>query len=255
MMNDPVELKREFLETLGNYPQIDQLFDHLPDVYFFAKNRLGQFVMANRSFAQQCGVRSVDELIGKTDLDFFPPDLAGTYAQDDQYVMRTGKSIVNRVELFVDSDGVLTWFTTTKVPLLDREGTVVGVAGTARDFQEARHAVQPYEQMAKVVRFIRDHYGEQIPIADLASLVSLSVSQFQRRFKSIFHDTPLQYINRIRITAACRQLRDSDDTISTVALRCGFYDHSYFTKQFVKHMGVLPKEYRARERTETGRDG
>ena len=57
-----------------------------------------------------------------------------------------------------------------------------------------------------------------------------------------------------RINAACRQLRENDDTISTVALRCGFYDHSYFTKQFVKHMGRLPKAYRAREQAETGRE-
>ncbi len=254
MMNGHSELKQKLIDALGNYPQIERLFDHLPEVYFFAKNRQGQFVMANESFARQCGVRDETDLIGKTDFDFFPTDLAGTYAQDDQYVLRTGRSIVNRVELFVDRDGVLNWFTTTKVPLVDREGTVVGVAGTARDFHEARHAVQPHEQMARVVRYIRDHYGEQIPIADLASLVSLSVSQFQRRFKSIFHLTPLQYINRIRINAACRQLRENDDTISTVALRCGFYDHSYFTKQFVKHMGRLPKAYRAREQAETGRE-
>jgi AraC-like DNA-binding protein len=201
--------------------------------------------MGNDSFARQCGVCSENDLLGKSDFDFFPPDLAGIYVQDDQQVMYTGKSIINRVELFVDSDDQLNWFSTTKIPLFNRTGTAAGIAGITQDIHKAHSSVHPYKQMPPVVQFVREHFNEQISIDELAQLVNLSVSQFQRRFRSIFHITPLQYITRIRINAACRQLRENNDTISTIAQRCGFYDHSYFTKLFVKNIGMLPKEYRS----------
>jgi PAS domain S-box-containing protein len=245
MMESGLEIRRQFMAELAGDPGIEQLFNHLPDVCFFAKDRQGRFVMGNDSFARQCGVRCEDELLGMTDFDFFPTDLAGIYVRDDQEVMSTGRSIINRVELFADSDGQLNWFTTTKIPLFNRVGDLAGVAGTTQDIHKAHSAVHPYKQMPQVVQFIREHFSEQIGIAELAQLVNLSVSQFQRRFKSVFHITPLQYINRIRINAACRQLRENNDTISTVAQRCGFYDHSYFTKQFVKNIGMRPKEYRS----------
>jgi len=232
------------MDELAGFPGIEQLFNHLPDVCFFVKDRQGRFVMGNDSFARQCGVRSENELLGMTDFDFFPIDLAGVYVRDDREVIITGRSIINRVELFVDSDGRLNWFTTTKIPLFNRSGDIVGIAGTTQDIHKAYSSIHPYKQMPQVVQFVREHFSEQIGIAELAQLVNLSVSQFQRRFKAIFHITPLQYINRIRINAACRQLRENNDTISTVAQRCGFYDHSYFTKQFVKNIGMRPKEYR-----------
>ncbi len=236
--------KQVFINDLGYQPQMEQLFSYLPNVYFFAKNLQGQFVMVNQSFARQCGVQSEQELIGKTDIDFFPADLANIYTQDDQQVMRTGISIINRVELFVDSNGTLNWFSTTKVPMHDKIGRIIGIAGTTHEVHEANSALQPYKQLAKVVQYIRENYRTQIPVSDLANIANQSVSQFQRHFKSIFHTTPLRYINRIRINAACRQIRESNDTISTIAQKCGFYDHSYFTKQFVKLIGIRPKEYR-----------
>lgn len=239
-----IKLKKAFLKDLGYQPQIEKLFTHLSDVYFFAKNIEGQFVMANLGFARQCGAKSERELIGKTDLDFFPTDLAIIYAQDDQKVISSGDSIINRSELFVDNNGILNWFSTTKVPLLDKNGRIIGVAGTTHKLHQANQSIQPYKQLAKVVQHIRENYSKQIPVSDLAAIVNQSVSQFQRRFKSVFHITPLHYINRIRINVACRQLRESNDTISTIAQRCGFYDHSYFTKQFVKQIGMRPKKYR-----------
>jgi PAS domain S-box-containing protein len=244
MIESRSDIKHEFMNDLASGPGFEQLFNHLRDVCFFAKNLQGLFVMGNENFARQCGVRSEDDLLGKSDFDFFPPDLAGIYVRDDQQVMRTGRSIINRVELFVDSDGQLNWFATTKIPMLNRAGDIIGVAGTTQDIHKAHSSIHPYKQMPLVVEFIKNNFREQIGVAELAGLVNLSVSQFQRRFKSIFHITPLQYINRIRINAACRRLRESNDTISTVAQRCGFYDHSYFTKQFVKNIGMRPKEYR-----------
>ncbi|NQZ58297.1 MAG: helix-turn-helix transcriptional regulator, partial [Lentisphaeraceae bacterium] len=74
----------------------------------------------------------------------------------------------------------------------------------------------------------------------------LSVSQFERRFKKLVNMTPLRFINKIRIDNACEKLIRSNDTLSTIALECGFFDHSYFSKIFKKHMAQTPGEYRQR---------
>ena len=230
------KLQEEFRTGLGSASYVEQLFEHLPDVYFFAKDRAGRFVMANRSFAEKCGGRHV--------VDFFPEDLARNYIADDMQVMRTGRGIINRVELFRDSDGMLNWYITSKIPLFNHEGDVVGTAGIARDVRQTGRAVLPYEQMRDVIAYIRDHLGEKIRVVELAGIVNLSVSQFQRRFRSVFHVSPMQYVNRLRLNAACRLLLETNDTITSIAQQCGFYDHSYFTKQVVRHMGIRPKEYR-----------
>lgn len=238
------EIQAAFRAKIGSASYVEQLLEHLPDVHFFAKDSHGRFVMANRSFAEKCGARHVHEVIGRTDFEFFPEDLARNYIADDVQVMRTRKGIINRVELFRDSDGLLNWYITSKVPLFNHEGEVVGTAGIARDVRRASHAFLPYEQMRDVIAYIRDHLGDRIRVAALAGIANLSVSQFQRRFRGIFHVSPIQYVSRLRINAACRLLLDTNDTITSIAQQCGFYDHSYFTKQFVRHIGINPKKYR-----------
>jgi transcriptional regulator GlxA family with amidase domain len=76
--------------------------------------------------------------------------------------------------------------------------------------------------------------------------VSLSVSQFDRQFKRKFQTTPLKYLTKIRVDAACHQLASTDLPIATIALQTGFYDQSHFTHQFVRYKGTTPFRYRKR---------
>lgn len=75
-------------------------------------------------------------------------------------------------------------------------------------------------------------------------MVHLSVSQFERRFRKVFQTSPLKHIMRVRIRAASVRLTTTNDTIAAIALDCGFYDHSHFTRNFRKVMGTSPKDYR-----------
>ena len=81
-------------------------------------------------------------------------------------------------------------------------------------------------------------------MATLAEMVNLSVSQFERNFKKLFNMTPLKFINKVRVDNACEMLISSYATLSEIALDCGFYDHSYFTKIFKAQMGQTPIQYR-----------
>jgi len=241
---DAVKFKASFLKRMHSPQQMQLLFNYLPDVYFFAKDRESRFVMANDTFVRQCGAESEADIIGKGDFDFFPMGRAESYVKDDHYVMETGNSIIDRVELAPDPGNSINWFVTTKVPLYSSEGDIIGLAGTARDITRARLALQPYTEMRAVLEYVKDNHAHPIEVKELAALVHLSVSQFERRFRKVFQISPLRHIMNVRIRAASLLLTTTNDTIASIALDCGFYDHSHCTRNFRKIMGVSPKEYR-----------
>ena len=107
------------------------LVDNLPD-FIYAKDAECRFLLANASVARHMGT-SPDNLLGKSDFDFFPPDLAEAYCEDERKVMRSGEALINREEAGLDANGNVMTLLTTKVPLRDEQGKVVGILGIGRD--------------------------------------------------------------------------------------------------------------------------
>jgi AraC-like DNA-binding protein len=107
---------------------------------------------------------------------------------------------------------------------------------------DRKHPV--YRRIAAAARHIRDHYDQQIQLADLARIADLSVSQVERYFHRIFHLTPRQMIIQTRLNVASNLLR-GEMSVTDVAAACGYHDHSAFTRQFKATIGVTPTKYRA----------
>ena len=107
------------------------LVDNLPD-FIYAKDSQCRFLLANASVARHMGT-TPEQLLGKTDFDFFPPDLAEAYSEDERRVMRSGEALINREEAGLDASGNAMTLLTTKVPLRDEQGRVVGILGIGRD--------------------------------------------------------------------------------------------------------------------------
>jgi PAS domain S-box-containing protein len=107
------------------------LVDNLPD-FIYAKDAECRFLLANASVARHMGT-TPENLLGKTDFDFFPPDLAAAYSEDERRVMRSGEALINREEAGIDANGNAITILTTKVPLRDEQGRVVGILGIGRD--------------------------------------------------------------------------------------------------------------------------
>ena len=107
------------------------LVDNLPD-FIYAKDAECRFLLANASVARHMGT-SPANLLGKSDFDFFPPDLAEAYCEDERRVMRSGEALINREEAGLDANGNVMTLLTTKVPLRDEQGKVVGILGIGRD--------------------------------------------------------------------------------------------------------------------------
>ena len=108
------------------------LIDNIPD-FMYVKDTESRFVVANSYLARLVGVETPEQLLGKTDFDFFPLEMAKAFYEDDQNVMRSGQHLHNREEKGLDGAGNETRVLTTKVPLRDSNGQVVGIAGVGRD--------------------------------------------------------------------------------------------------------------------------
>ncbi len=245
-MFDLTQFQKDFIDQLSGPQNLCRLFDYIPGVYLFVKNTKSQFTLANNNLLKMLGVKSFKDILGKTDRDFFVRDVADKYIEEDRMVMSQDKPFENRIWLVPDSEGTLAWYLCTKVPLYSKAGEVMGIAGILIDYQSAGSVLKPYTEIADVVQYITKHYHEKIDVEKLAHMAHLSISQFDRKFKKLFHISPLQYVNKVRINAACQMLVRTDENITNVALNCGFYDHSYFTKRFTKTMGISPKEYRTK---------
>ena len=123
--------------------QQQALLDGIPDLAWL-KDRESRFIAVNQPLAQACGVPR-EQLVGKTDLDIWPRELAERYRADDAEVMRSGR--MKRVEEpLATPQGQLVYIETIKIPILDEQGQVIGTAGIARDVTERRRAQEMLQQ-------------------------------------------------------------------------------------------------------------
>ena len=113
------------------YRLFKDFFDQIPDVIYF-KDREGRLTFVNRAHARGLGLEP-EEVIGRTDYDFFPRDRADRMAKDDREVMTGGKSVIDKVERATRPDGEDNFVSTTKIPRTDSNGRIVGLVGITRD--------------------------------------------------------------------------------------------------------------------------
>jgi len=115
------------------------LIDNIPD-YIYLKNIEGQFLIANNATLHQFGIKSESELIGKSDYDLFPTELAKKYFSEEQLILTSEKGIYNFEGPTVDKSKVKKnrWVSTTKVPFYDSQDKIMGSLGIGRDITERK---------------------------------------------------------------------------------------------------------------------
>ena len=223
-----------------------EMFDVLPEVYLFIKDRRHRYVKVNRSECALHGCAAEREMIGKTDFDFHPPALAAQYVEEDRRVMAAGRPVVDQVWLVRGADGTPRWYVSSKFPVKGKGGAVIGVAGVMRPYGGAGAAPGDYQRLTRACEFVLAHYGERIAVADIAKCAHLSASQLQREFRRLFGMSLGDYVLRVRLIMARRKLETTGAAVGQIALECGFYDQSHFTRAFRAETGLSPREYRRR---------
>ena len=122
------------------------LIDHLPD-NVFVKDRQSRVVLDNIAHARHLGLRSPDEMTGKTDFDCLPPDLARKFFEDEQKLMQSGEVFNDEESSITVATGERRWSRTTKVPLRDSQGNIIGLAGINRDITDRKEAEAKMESL------------------------------------------------------------------------------------------------------------
>jgi AraC-like DNA-binding protein len=233
--------------TLSSLRVAEQLFDQLPDVVFFAKDREGRYLCVNHTLAQRCGFGRKQDLIGLTPGDVFPAELAAGYMAQDQHVIRYGHPLHDRLELHFYPNREPGWCVSHKFPLFDDGGRVAGLAGISRDLRAPDKQQQTYRHVARAVAHVQERFAKSLGVEDLARIANLSVAQFERHIQRIYELSPKQLITRTRLEEARRRL-EGEMSIAEIAFACGYADHSAFSRQFKLVVGLTPAEYRSLRR-------
>ena len=128
---------------------LTSLMDSIPDAIYF-KDRQSRFLRISRAMADKFGLRGPEAAIGKTDADIFSSEHAQQALRDEQRIMRTGVPLVAKIEKETWADREDTWVSSTKMPLRDKHGEVLGTFGISRDVTEQKRA-EDQLQLAKEV--------------------------------------------------------------------------------------------------------
>ena len=115
-----------------HYKMLCSLLEYIPDRIYF-KDQQGAFVLVSQSEAEYLGTVDPAEVIGKTDFDYFEPSLAQAALEDEQELMRLGRSISGKEEKKQLLDGRTGWALVTKIPLRDADGSIIGTCGISKD--------------------------------------------------------------------------------------------------------------------------
>ena len=109
------------------------LLENTPDQVYF-KDTQGRFIRASRAVAEYMGIADPKDLLGKSDFDFWSPQTAQEAFLDEQQIIRTGQPMIGKIEKLTHPDGRVSWDYTTKLPLKDSRGRIIGICGINKDF-------------------------------------------------------------------------------------------------------------------------
>jgi AraC-like DNA-binding protein len=159
-----------------------------------------------------------------------------------------GQTIPAQVWLVPHVRGTPRWYVSTKTPLRDPGGTVIGLAGVMYQIETPEEQERAFCELLPVIRHIDNSYDSDISMKQMAAMAGLSTTHFNARFREIFGMTPTRYVLSRRIEHSRRLLTETSKDIAEISVELGFCDQSHFTKRFRSVTGLTPRQYRKRFR-------
>ena len=170
------------LNDEGNLLRV--LIDNMPD-FIYIKDTRSKFVLANQKMAQVHHLESPDEILGKSDHDFYPAEMADKFYRDEQEIMTTGIPMINQEEKSLDEKGNEIFLSSTKIPLKDANGKVTGLVGIGRDITHLIRAetllVERSEELENVNTLLEEKQEEILQQSEelMAQTESLTLANIE----------------------------------------------------------------------------
>jgi AraC-like DNA-binding protein len=223
---------------------LEVLFDQMPDVAFFVKDIEGRYRTVNDSLVARHGLSTKDQALGKQPRDICPGQYGVLPSKQDSVVLSTGQPLLNHLEMHWYTPHEPGWCLTTKLPLRDAGGSIVGLVGVSRDLRSPVNPRNIPSRVADVLNEFETDPGRPATASTLARAAGITASRFARLMKRFFGMTPTQYITRVRVATATRLLHETQRPVTEIAQACGFYDHSAFARIVRQITGLTPTQIR-----------
>ena len=153
------------------------LINSLPD-RIYVKDTESRFLLNNFAHIRSLGANSQEEVRGKTDFDFRPPEFASRYLADDQHVIQSGKALINREEPTFVSSNKTGWLLATKVPLRDTQQNIIGLVGISRDITERKMMEEALKESVSLLQATLESTADGILVVDKSG----KISSYNKRF-------------------------------------------------------------------------
>jgi PAS domain S-box-containing protein len=142
------------------------LIDNLPDQVYVKDNK-GRYVINNMGHLRSIGLSKQEDALGKTSFDFFSELLARKFTSDEQNVLETGEALLNHEEEVLDAKtGKLNWHLTTKVPIRDNHGKIIGIVGVSSDITERKKIEEALKNEKAFLDALMDNIPDSIFFKD-----------------------------------------------------------------------------------------
>lgn len=244
-LNKRLALRDVFLRRVP-LREVLRPFDTVQGVFYIVKDTKSRVMAISPESVKRMGYESEEEVIGKMPSEYLPKELAEKFRDDDASVVELGEPRLNMVEIWFNPQGRRDWILTSKYPLRDTRGRIIGVIGILQNLDFRQRHFADLGPVGKAVHYIDAHLGDTLMISEVAQHAGLSERQLQRLFRRILGQTVQQFIIATRIHTAGHELLHSERSINEIALRMGFHDQSAFSNAFRGVTGLSPRAYRQR---------
>lgn len=241
--------QRDFLHD-GRLEMVVNLLTSVPQVEFFVKTRESNYVAVSPGLQLRLGCLNSADVFGKNDYDFVLPSVADEYLKDDQRVVRENMVMKDQFELFSPLASSARLVQTTKFPVADRQGDVIGLVGVIRQFQGSETSLPmkfrgTLDSLSfQIVAIVQENLSKRLTVRDLSKRIGVSEGKITKVVNSLFEMSVAKFVERVRFQSIARELLLSNDQIGNIAERFGFQSASAFCVRFGKATGVTPMELR-----------
>lgn len=189
-MSIPIPISREFPPEDSSIFQVhlfDFLLDNIPDRIYF-KDTASRFLRVSGALVEFFGAQDANEVIGKTDFDFFTAEHADPALRDEEEVMRTGRPMVGKEEKETLPDGRIMWALTTKMALRDTEGHIIGTCGISRDITERKKFEEQMLHTQRLESIGTLASGVAHDLNNILAPIMMCAPMLRRELSPEFHD-------------------------------------------------------------------
>jgi PAS domain S-box-containing protein len=160
-----LECSRMAAELARERDLLHTLLDNIPDRIYF-KDEQSRFVRINRALTSLFGLEQPEDAYGKSDADFYGEDHARQAREDELWIMHTGEPILGKIEFETMTTGNRSWSLTSKLPLRDRAGTIVGTCGISREITGLKEMEEQLAVERNLLRNVIDNLPDLIFLKD-----------------------------------------------------------------------------------------